>query len=131
MIHASEESYRSALLVFRMSILNSIPVLLKGRLPMSLIPMESLLAIMDSVSLRQSTAEDHLTLALPASEFLSYDDSLLFAYAEMVSEGLLLILTFPLASQQTVLTLFGTKLIPMLFPDGSFMGHRSSKFRCL
>ena len=53
MIHASVKSYRSALFVFRMSILNSIPVLLKGHLPMSLIPMESVLVIMDSVSLRQ------------------------------------------------------------------------------
>ena len=50
MIHASVKSCRSALFAFRMNILNSIPVLLKGNLPMSFIPMESLLAIMDSVS---------------------------------------------------------------------------------
>ena len=56
MIHASVKSYRSALFAFRMNILNSIHVLLKEHLPMSLIPMESLLAIMDSVSLRQSKA---------------------------------------------------------------------------
>ena len=49
MIHASVKSYRSALFAFRMNILNSIPILLEGHLPMSLIPMESLLAIMDSV----------------------------------------------------------------------------------
>ena len=55
MIHASVKSYRSALFVFRMNILNSIiPNLLEGHLPMSLIQMESLLAIMDSVSIRQS-----------------------------------------------------------------------------
>ena len=63
MIHASVKSYRSALFAFRMNILNSIPVLLKGLLPMSPFPMESLLAIMDSVSLRQSKAVDRLTLA--------------------------------------------------------------------
>ena len=54
-----------------MNNLNSIPVLLKGHLPMSLIPMESFLAIMVSVSLRQSKAKDHLTLAIPASDLLS------------------------------------------------------------
>ena len=54
MIHASLKSYRSALFAFRMNILNSIPVLLKGYLPMSLIPMESLLAIMDCVEGRRS-----------------------------------------------------------------------------
>ena len=109
-IHASVKSYRSAWFAFRMNILNSIPVLLKGHLPMSLIPMESLLAIMDSVSLRQSKAEDRLTLAIPASDLLSYYDSRLLADAFTVSEGLLLTLNIPLASQQTVFTLFEAKL---------------------
>ena len=71
MIHASVKSYRSALFAFRMNISNSIPVLLKGNLPMSLIPMESLLAIMDSVGLWPSKAEDCLTLAIPACDLLS------------------------------------------------------------
>ena len=71
---------------------------------MSLIPMESLLAIMDSVSLRQSKAEDRLTLAIPASDLLSYYDSRLLAGAITVSEGLFLTLYIPLASQQTVFT---------------------------
>ena len=58
MIHASVKSYCSALFVFRMNILNSIiPVLLEGHLPMSLIPTESLLAIIDSVSIRQSKTQ--------------------------------------------------------------------------
>ena len=117
MIHASVKNYRSALFAFRMNILNSIPVLLKGHLPMSLIPMESLLAIIDGVSLRQSKAEDRLTLAFPASNLLSYYDSRLLADATTVSEGLLLTLNIPLASQQTVFTHFEAKLIPMPFPD--------------
>ena len=117
MIHASVKSYRSALFAFGMNILNSIPVLLKGHLPMSLIPMESLLAIMDSVSLRQSKAEDRFTLTLPASDLLSSYVSRLLADAITVSEGLLLTPNLPLASQQTVFTLFEAKLIPMPFPD--------------
>ena len=117
MIHSSVKSYRSALFVFRMNILNSIPVLLKGHLPMSHIPVASLLAIMDSVSLRQSKAEDRLTLAIPAINLLSYYDSRLLADAIMVSEGLLLTINIPLASQQTVFTLFEAKLIPMPFRD--------------
>ena len=117
MIHASVKSYRSALLAFRMNILYSIPVLLKGHFPMSLIPIESLLVIMDSVSLRQSKAEDRLTLAIPASDLLSYYDSRLLADAITISEGLLLTLNIPPASQQTLFTLFGAKLLPKPFPD--------------
>ena len=48
---------------------------------MSHIPMESLLAIMDSVSLRQSKADDSLILAILAINLLSYYDSRLLADA--------------------------------------------------
>ena len=117
MIHASVKSYRSGLFAFRMIILNSIPVLLKGHLPMSLIPIESLITIVDSVSLRQLKAEDRLTLAIPTGDLLSYYDSRLPADAFTQSEGFLLTLNIPLASQQTVFTLFEAKLNPMHFPD--------------
>ena len=70
-IQASVKNYRSALFAFRMNKLNSIPVLLKGQLPMLPIPMESLRAIMDTVNFRQSKAEDLLTLAIPANDLLS------------------------------------------------------------
>ena len=120
MIHASVKSYRYALFAFRMNILIAIPVLLRGHLPMSLIPMVSLLAFVDSVSLRQSKAEDRLTLAIPASDLLSHDSRLL-ADAITVSEGLLLTLDIPFASQQTVLTLFEAKPVPMPFLDDSQM----------
>ena len=84
---------------------------------MSLFPMESLLVIMDSVSLRQSTAEYRLTLAILANDLLSYFYSRLLADAITVSEGLLLTLNIPLASQQTVFTLFEAKLFQMPFLD--------------
>ena len=117
MIHANVKSYRSALFAFRMNILNAVPVLLEGHLPMSLIPIGSLLAIMDSVSLRQSKAEGRLSLAMSPSDLFCYYDSRLLADAITVSEGLLLTLSIPLASHQTVFTLFEAKLIPMTFPD--------------
>ena len=84
---------------------------------MLLIHVESLLLIMNGVSLRQSKAEHPLFLAIPASDMMSYHDSRLIAAADTVSEGLLSTLNIPLASQQTVFTLFEAKLIPMLFPD--------------
>ena len=83
--------------------------------------MELLLAILDSVSLRQSKAEDRLALALPASDLLSYYHSRLLAEAITVSEGLLLTLNKQLASQQSVYTVFEAKLNPMLFPDDAQM----------
>ena len=115
MIHASVKSYRSALFAFRMNILNSIPVLVKKRLPMSLIPIESLLVIMDSVSVRQSKAEDRLSLAIPASDLLSYFDSRLLAGAITVSERLLLTPNIPPASEQTALHFLRRDLFQSFF----------------
>ena len=117
MVHASIKAFRSALYAFRMNILNSIPVILRGHLPMSLIPMESLLVILERVAIEQSKATDRLSLAIPMTDLLSYYDSRLLADAVTVPEGILMTLSIPLASRQTVFTLFEAKLIPMPYPD--------------
>ena len=62
--------------------------------------------MVDSVSLRQSKAEDRLPVAIPASDLLSYYISRLLADAITVSEGLLLTLNILPASQQTVFYTF-------------------------
>ena len=83
---------------------------------LSLILMKSLPPILDSVSLRQSKAEDRRSLAIPTSYLWSYYDSRLLDDAITVP-GLLLTLDIPHASWQTVFTLWEAKLTPMPFPD--------------
>ena len=117
MIHASVKSYRSALFAYRMNVLNAIPVLLRGHLPMSLIPMDSFLVILQQVATEQATASDRLSLAIPMTDLLSYYDSRLLDDALTVTAGLLLTLKIPLASKQTVFTLYEAKIIPMPYPD--------------
>ena len=72
---------------------------------------------MDINTLLQSKADDRLALAIPASDQLTYYDSRMLADAITVPEGILMNLNTPLASQQTVFTLFETKLIAMPLPD--------------
>ena len=72
---------------------------------MSLVPTESLLAILRSVAMQQTTAEDRLSLAIPMSDLLSYFDSKLLADAITVTDGLLMTLNYE------------AKLIPMPYPD--------------
>ena len=118
MVHASIKAFCSALYAFRMNILNPIPVILRSHLPMSLIPMESLLVILDRVAIeQQSKATDRLSLAIPMTDLLSYYDSRLRADAVTVPEGILMTLSITLASRQTVFTLFEAKLIPIPYPD--------------
>ena len=99
-----------------MNILNSIPVLLKDTYRCHLFQWNRVV-IMDINNLLQSKADDRLALAIPASDQLTYYDSRMLADAITVPEGILMNLNTPLASQQTVFTLFETKLIAMPLPD--------------
>ena len=64
MIHASIKSFRAALFAFRMNILNSIPGILRGHLPMSLVPTESLLTILEVLRCnRRRLRIDYLSLS--------------------------------------------------------------------
>ena len=121
MIHASVKSYHSAFLELCMINLFSFPVLLKCYLPMSPIPMESRLEITDSVSLRQSNADDRLNFSITASDLLSSCAFRLLADFITVSKVLLLPPKILLASLQTVLTPFEEKT----YSDG-FSGQPSS-----
>ena len=84
---------------------------------MSLIPMESLMVILQQVAIEQATSTDRLSLAIPMTDLLSYYDSRLLDDALTVPEGLLLTLKIPLVSKQTVFTLFEAKIIPMPYPQ--------------
>ena len=69
---ANVKSYRSALYSYRINMLNSIPSLLNKFLPMSLVPRNLLIKILEEVSKMQSHARDRLSLAIPMDEILSY-----------------------------------------------------------
>ena len=77
--------------------------------------MQSLPAISNGVSLWQSKAEDRLSSAIPTNNLLSYYDSRLLDDDVPLSEGLLLNLNIPLASWQTVFTLFDKRNIFLCF----------------
>ena len=90
---------------------------------MALVPMESLVAILDIIRFRQSERVNRLTLAIPASHLLVCCPNMILVCVLMllryitVSEGLFLTLDIPLASKQTVFSLCEAKLIPMFSPD--------------
>ena len=113
MIYSDVKSYRAALTGYRMNLLNSIPTLLQKRLPMSLVPRDSLMKILDYVAREQMNARDRLTLAIPMDDLLSYYNAELLTDALSIKEGLLLTLAIPLASRQTVFTVFTAKIVPM------------------
>lgn len=119
LIYSDIKSYRAALFAYKVNMQNSIPILLQKRLPMSLVPRDSLLAILNSVYDSQKSADDRLTLAIPMSDLLSYYDAKLLSEISTVKQGILLTLAIPLASSQTEFTVYEAQLIPMPQRDSS------------
>ena len=112
-IYADVKSYRAALYAYKVNMQNSIPILLQKRLPMFLVPRESLLAILNSVYDSQKSANDRLTLAIPLKDLLSYYDAKLLSEISTVQQGILLTWAIPLASSQTEFTVYEAHLIPI------------------
>ena len=112
-LYADIKGYRSALYAYSINLLNSIPILLDKRLPMSLVPHESLLAVLDSVHDSQKHSTDRLSLAIPMKDLMSYYDAKLVYEIATVEQGLLLTLAIPLASRQTSFHVYSAHVIPM------------------
>ena len=117
MLYADVKSYRTALYTYRMNVLNAIPTLLQQHLPMSLVPKESLLAILKSVAADQSLSGSRLSLAIPPTDLLSYYDAKLLRDVVTLDEGLVLTLAIPLASRQTVFSTYPAQIVPMPQPE--------------
>ena len=65
LLYSDVKSYRSAIYTYRMNVLNAIPTLLQQHLPMSLVPKESLLAILQSVGDELVLSGSRLSLVIP------------------------------------------------------------------
>ena len=123
-LYADVKSYRTALYTDRMNVLNAIPTLLQQHLPMSLVPKESLLAILKSVAADQSLGGSRLPLAIPPTDLSHYDAKFLRDVVTL-DEGLVLTLAIPLASRQNVFSTYQAQIVPMPSqnlvwqPDGS------------
>ena len=100
-VYADITSYKTALYAFKTNVLNSIPTLRDKRLPMSLVPRESLLVVIDAVYKSQKEENHRLTLAIPPSDIHSYYDAKLLREVTTIEEGLLINLAIPYASSQT------------------------------
>ena len=111
--------YRSALYAYKVNVQNSIPISLSERLPMSLVPRESLTAILDSVYDSQKNAADSLTLAIPMEDLLPYYDAQFLTEVSSIEQGLLLTLSIPLASTQTAYDVYKAQIVPMPQPEPS------------
>ena len=116
---ANIKSYRGAIYTYRFNMMNSIQPILNHYLPMSLVPRQSLLTILENVAAEQSRSRDRRSLAIPMDEIISYYESRLLRDVITVDQGLVMRIAIPLASKQTAFTVFRSIAVPMpqLEPD--------------
>ena len=70
--YSNNKAYRAALFAYHIDMLNSVPALLSNYVPMSLLHQESLRKVIEVVHCNQIYATNHLSLALPFEDLLSY-----------------------------------------------------------
>ena len=93
------------------NVLNSIPILLSQCLWFL---KNSFLAVLEFVEDELVLSGSGLSLAIPANlDLLSYCDAKLLRDVVTVTEGLILTLSIPLASRQTVFSTYSARVIPM------------------
>ena len=113
LFYSNVKSYRAALFAYRLNLLISLPALLNKFVPMSLLDRPSLEKVLTIVQNIQNKARDRLTLAIPFQETLSYYESQVLQDIVALPEGLLITMSIPLASRQTVLTTYEAIPLPM------------------
>ena len=114
---ANIKSYRGALYTFKTNMMNSIQPLLNNYLPMSLVPRQAFLAILDDVASEQWRKSDRLSLAIPMDEIIAYYESQLLRDVLVVEEGLIMRIAIPLATKDSAFTVFRAIAVPMPQPE--------------
>ena len=112
-LYANIKAYKAALYSYKLNIMNSIPILLKKQLPMSLLSLESLNEIINLIGTEQYKSKDRLSLAIPPDQILAYYEAQLLNDVISIDEGLLTTLSIPLATRTTALNVYKAHAIPM------------------
>ena len=114
---ANIKSYRGALYTYKINMMNSIQPLLNNYLPMSLVPRQALLAILDGVASEQWRKSDRLSLAIAMDEIIAYYESQLLRDVLLVEQGLIMRFAIPLATKDSAFTVFRAIAVPMPQPE--------------
>ena len=117
LFYANVRSYRAALFVYNVNLMNSIPTSLNRYVPMSLLNLDALETVLNKVAIAQTRALERLTLSTPFQEMLFYYEAQLLQDVLTLPNGLLMTIPIPLASRRTVLTTYQAIPLPTPQPD--------------
>ena len=128
---SSIQSFRVALWAYKATLLDSIPGLSHGYLPMSLVPRATLLEILEQTTQGLAHEGGHLSLALSLDHILRYYETPLVRRVESTEDGLLLTVAIPLTSRELIMEVYEGIPLPMPTKDNSTATEWSPETRYL
>ena len=114
---SSLQAFRVALWAYRSTLLDAIPGLSHGYLPMSLVSRDTLIQILERTSSGQAHNEQHLTLALGLTHLLRYYETPLVRRVESSPDGILITMAVPLTTREMVMQVYEAIPLPMPATD--------------
>ena len=118
-IFASLVQYRSALAIYRSTVLASFAGAVDNFIPLPLVPKQHLETILIGVEAQQKALDTRLHLAIPHAEILTYYESKILTAVRTNELGILLVVAIPLAKTPVLMTVHQAHLIPMPTPNSS------------
>ena len=114
--------YRVAIYSYKLTILNSVMIMVNKLIPMAILPRSDLEEILRDVNYWQSDTNERLSLAIPITQILTYYETKVLRNVDIVDNGMYFTLAIPFTAA-TVLNLY--KAVPMPMPNDGTDGHAS------
>ena len=117
------KNYRVAIYSYKQTILNSVMFMVNQLIPMALLPRSDLDEVFRVVNHWQSDMNECLSLAIPITQFLTYNETKILRNVEIVDDGMYFTLAIPFVTAATVLNLY--KAVPIPMPNDGTDGDAS------
>ena len=115
--------YRVAIYSYKLTILNSVMIMVNKLIPMALLPRSDLEEILLDVNHWQSDTNERLSLAIPITQISTYYETKILRKVDIVDDGMYFTLAIPFVTAATVLNLY--KAVPIPMPNDGTDGHAS------
>ncbi len=117
-LHSNVKTFRTALFSYKANLLSSLGTMIKGIIPLNLVPKNHLRSILQEVVLRHANGGSRLTLAIPLHNIFTYYETPLIEEVDTSEAGLTLSVMIPLASDATAFRVYKATPIPMPKREG-------------
>ena len=105
--------YRVVIYSYKLTILNSVMIMVNKLIPMALLPRSDFEEILRDVNHWQSETNERLSLAIPITQILTYYETKILINVDIVDNGMYFTLAIPFFTAATVLNLYKAVPIPM------------------